>query len=115
MTLRTPEKLKTIFFTNKKFLFFALLAVFKAYHIPDLQDLQDIIMSDDYFDSTTLLAKLNSLHRRVQHVDGDGNCLFRAVSDQLVNHPTHPVNIDHVALRRATVLYMKNNKKELKV
>lgn len=88
---------------------------FSEYHNAELQDLQDIMMSNDYVDATTILVKLNSLQRRIENIEGDGNCLFRAVADQLCHHPTHPVNMTHQELRRHTVHYMRKHKKALMV
>ena len=34
----------------------------------------------------------------MQSIPGDGNCLFSAVADQFMNHPTQPLDGDHKLL-----------------
>lgn len=94
---------------------FVCVAVFSKPHLENLSILQDILVSHETIDATTISAKLMSLDRRIENVQGDGNCLFRAVCDQLRNHPTMPVDITHTQLRQATVDYLRENQITLQV
>ena len=103
------HKLKLRCFINIYF------TVLKENHIPELKTLHQMLKSDESFDTSTILAKLNSLDRRIEDVAKDGNCLFHAVADQLSNHPTKPIPITHVHLRQALVNFMMNYKPLLEV
>ena len=80
-----------------------------------LQELQDCLMMSDQQDLSIIAVKLASLNRRPESVKGDGNCLFRAVADQIANHPRRGHPITHQMLRFTVVNYLKNNKEEMHV
>ena len=87
----------------------------KGVYSEELEGLQRIILHNDIVDVSTIAAKMMSLQRRIENVRRYGNCLFEAVADQIANHPTKPVPIDHKMLRRMTVNFMKNHKDLLQV
>lgn len=58
----------------------------------------------------TLEGQLKSIGLRMKQITGDGNCFFRALSDQL-----HGRESDHKAIRDAICNYMKINEEEFKL
>ena len=66
-------------------------------------------------DTSIVGTKLMSLNRRVQSIPGDGNCLFSAVVDQFMNHPTQPLDGDYKLLHFMVVQYLRNNKEQMDV
>ncbi len=51
-----------------------------------------------------LYAQLHTAGLRVLEIEGDGNCLFRSIADQL-----HGDDTQHADLRQQAVAYMRNN------
>ena len=72
-------------------------------------------MMDNLYDSNMIHAKTLSLNCQLESIPGDGNCLFRLVADQLLNHPFKPIDIDHITLRKACVNYMRMYQSDLEV
>lgn len=58
-------------------------------------------------DVPKMKVQLESLGLVLKEVEGDGNCLFRALSDQLFGHPEK-----HKQLRREVVTYMRNHRED---
>ena len=54
-----------------------------------------------------LRTQLHHLGLRVKEVAADGNCFFRALSDQRWGGEEH-----HVELRKATIAYMEANRED---
>lgn len=51
------------------------------------------------------LVLLSSLSLKVKYIDGDGNCLFRSIADQLLGNPEQ-----HGTIREKIVTYISDNK-----
>jgi len=68
------------------------------------QNENDIEFDDDVPKMKIQLEKLGLV---LKEVEGDGNCLFRALSDQLFGHPEK-----HKQLRKEVVTYMRNHKED---
>ena len=81
----------------------------------ELQELQDCLMMSDQQDISMIAVKLASLNHRPESVEGDGNCLFQAVADQIANHPCHGHPITHQMLQFTVVNYLKSHKEEMHV
>ena len=69
----------------------------------------------DQQDISMIAVKLASLNRRPESVEGDGNCLFQAVADQIANHPHRGHPITHQMLQFTVVNYLKSHKEEMHV
>ena len=91
------------------------IAAFTSYHNTELQELQDCLIKSDQQDLSMIAVKLASLNRQAEPVEGDGNCLFRAVADQIANHPHQGHPITHQMLRFTVVNYLKSHKDEMLV
>ena len=96
-------------------MFTIVISEFMGYHCEELQDLEDCLMTENLFNKNMITVKCMLLNRHFEPVPGDGNCLFQAVSDQLLNHPFSPLNLDHITLRHVAVNYMRLNKATLEV
>ena len=72
-------------------------------------------MMSDQQDISMIAVKLASLNRRPESVEGDGNCLFRAVADQIANHLHHGHPITHQMLQFTVFNYLKSHKEEMHV
>ena len=77
--------------------------------------LQKTLSSKEIFDNDMLRAKLASLDRELVDVEGDGNCLFNSVSDQMTSHPTKVRPCSAKLLHFMVVQYMRDHKTELEV
>ena len=91
------------------------ISVFTKCRNKDLEKLQNVLMSGDDYNTSIVGTKLISLNRRVQSIPGDENCLFSAVADQFMNHPTQPLDGDHKLLCFMVVQYLRNNKEQMEV
>ena len=58
-------------------------------------------------DFKSLVAQLLPLGLALREVPGDGNCLFRALSDQLYGQDAH-----HAEIRADVVNYMRNHRED---
>ena len=92
-----------------------IIAAFTSYHNMKLQDLQDCLMTSDQQDLSMIAVKLASLNCYPDPFEGDGNCLFRAVADQIANHPHRGHPIMHQMLRFIVANYLRSNKDEMLV
>ncbi|CAL8363849.1 unnamed protein product [Lota lota] len=61
--------------------------------------------ADDGEEFVSFSNQLQSLGLRLREIPGDGNCLFRALGDQLEGHSR-----GHIRLRQETVQYMKSHR-----
>jgi len=60
---------------------------------------------NDSTDDPDLEKQLDKINLKLRDVNGDGNCLFRAISDQMTGKESN-----HRKFRRDAVDYVKNNK-----
>ena len=72
-------------------------------------------MSNKICDVEMLRVKLCSLNCHIMAIEGDGNCLFCSVADQLQNNQYDPVDLDHTQLCAMVVDYLRDNHSELQV
>ena len=91
------------------------IAAFTSYHNTELQELQDCLMTSNQQDLNMIAVKLASLNRQAEPVEGDGDCLFRAVADQIANHLYWGHPITHQMLRFTVINYLKSHKDEMLV
>ncbi|CAL8277043.1 unnamed protein product [Arctogadus glacialis] len=63
--------------------------------------------ADDGEEFVSFSNQLQSLGLKLREIPGDGNCLFRALGDQLEGHSR-----GHINLRQETVEYMKSHRKD---
>ncbi|XP_037540285.1 OTU domain-containing protein 3 [Nematolebias whitei] len=63
--------------------------------------------SDEGAEYVSFSNQLQALGLKLREVPGDGNCLFRALGDQLEGHSG-----DHLRLRQETVDYMKSHRQD---
>ena len=64
-------------------------------------------MANDFDDFSSLNNQLGTLGLTLKQIPGDGNCLFRALGDQL-----HGNSNDHFLYRTKVVNYMKQNRQD---
>ena len=64
-------------------------------------------MANDFDDFSSLNTQLGTLGLTLKQIPGDGNCLFRALGDQL-----HGNSNDHFLYRTKVVNYMKQNRQD---
>ena len=77
--------------------------------------MHDCLMMSDQQDLSKIAVKLASLNWQSGPVEGDGNCLFRAVADQIANHPCLDHPIAHKMLKFTVINYLKSHKDEMLV
>jgi len=72
------------------------------------QNDQNVVNNDEFEDDVPKMkVQLEKLGLVLKEVEGDGNCLFRALSDQLHGGPEK-----HKTLRREVVSYMRNYRED---
>ena len=64
-------------------------------------------MANDFDDFSSLNTQLGTLGLTLKQIPGDGNCLFRALGDQL-----HGNSNDHFLYRTKVVNYMRQNRED---
>ena len=92
-----------------------IIAACTSYHNAKLQDLQDCLMTSDQQDLSMIAIKLASLNHHPEPVEGDGNCLFRAVAGLIANHPCRGHPIMYQMLTFTVFNYLRSNKDEMLV
>ena len=78
-------------------------------------ELQKTLSSTEVFDNDMSRAKLASLDQELVDVEGDGNCLFNSIPDQVTSHPTKARPCSAKLLLFMVVQYMRDHKTELEV
>jgi hypothetical protein len=58
--------------------------------------------------TVSLQSQLTPLGYTIEHIAGDGNCLFRSISDQLYGTPNN-----HLDVRADVVSFLRKHKKDL--
>ena len=60
------------------------IPAFTKVHTDELAQLQECLFSTEVFDHEMLMVKLFLLNHQLVDTEGNGNCLFRSIADQLI-------------------------------